>query len=249
MLFFKRLVSPLLEFFVPPPLSSSGPRILVVDDAPANIRLMRLILGEGDYRVLEAASGRQALELIRAEPPDAVLLDVTMPEMSGYEVCAAVRGDPRLATLPVLLVTGLSQPEDWERGVAAGATDFICKPFGRRELLMRLRAALSSADAGNRSALIPALPGNLMLTNLSWNVLGLSAGAVALLGLVRPAVGALNLAGLLDPENFAALGAGAAFSFMMGGRSVTGLPLTVSEPGGLAVMRVISLRDAHESGG
>ena len=234
---------------MPPTPSPLGPRILVVDDAPANIRLMRLILGETNYEVLEATDGREALELIRADPPDAVLLDVTMPGMSGYEVCKAVRGDPRLKTLPVLLVTGLSQPEERARGIAAGATDFICKPFDRRELIARLRAALSSAAAGSRSAEMAALPGTLMLTGLSWNVLGLSVRAVTLLGLVRPSVGALNLADLLDPENFAAVDAGSGFSFMMGGRRVMGVPLTISEPGGVPVMRLISLQDAHEHGG
>lgn len=229
-----------LEDAVTTPLSSSAPRVLVVDDAPANIRLMRLILGD-DYRVLEASSGPQALELIRADPPDAVLLDVTMPEMSGYEVCSALRREPGLETLPVLMVTGLALPEERALGIAAGATDFICKPFDRRELLARLRAGLWAATVRQRSAEIVAIPGSVMLTCLNWSVLGLSSGAVALLGLVRPSVGALNLAELLEPENLAAAGAGARFSFLMGGRRVTGVPSTILEPGGEAVMRVISL--------
>jgi CheY-like chemotaxis protein len=81
--------------------------ILVVDDTPLNVKLLADLLGTKGYRTVTAASGPEALEKLAAEAPDLVLLDVMMPGMSGYEVCAAIRTDPAHAMLPVVLVTAL----------------------------------------------------------------------------------------------------------------------------------------------
>lgn len=226
---------------MPETISSSGPRVLVVDDVPVNIKLMRAILTAAGYRVLEATSGAMALELMHSEKPDAMLLDVSMPGMTGYEVCETVRRDPEFRGLAVIMVTGLSLPEDRARGFQAGATDFITKPFDRRELLTRLRASMVMAE-GAESALLDHLPGAVVLTDLAWNIFGISSSAAVLLNLSRPAVGAFPFGELLDGQALAAARSGGEFHFEMDGRELCGLQQTVREPGGIEVMRVISLR-------
>lgn len=223
------------------PVSSSGPRVLVVDDAPVNLKLMRAILTAAGYSVLEATSGPQALELMHSEKPLAMLLDVSMPIMTGYEVCEAVRRDPEFRSLPVLMVTGLSLPEERERGLEAGATEFITKPFDRRELLARLRASLIVA-AGAKSALMENLFGALVLTDVAWNIFGISSEAAQLLNLRDPAVGAFSLGELLDAKTLDAARSGSEFHFTMSGRHLVGLQHTIREPGGGELIRVISIR-------
>ena len=228
------------------PVSSSGPRVLVVDDAPVNLKLMRAILTAAGYRVLEASSGVQALELMHGEKPQAMLLDVSMPGMTGYEVCEAVRRDPEFKALPVLMVTGLSLPEERARGMQAGATEFITKPFDRRELLTRLRASLIVAE-GAKSALMENLPGALVLADLAWNIFGMSRAASELLNVPNPAVGAFALGELLDAKTLATARTGAEFQFTVTGRHLAGLQHTIRETGGGDLIRVIRLR-AKEPG-
>lgn len=215
--------------------------MLVVDDAPVNVKLMRAILTAAGYSVLEATNGSMALELMREEKPHAMLLDVSMPGMTGYEVCEAVRRDPTFKSLPVLMVTGLSLPEERARGLAVGANEFITKPFDRRELLTRLRASLVVAN-GAQSALLEHLPGALVLADLAWNIVGMSRAAAELLNVSHPAVGAFALGELLDAKTLAAARAGHEFHFAVTGRPLKGLQHTVREPGGGELIRVISLK-------
>jgi CheY-like chemotaxis protein len=223
------------------PVSSSGPRVLVVDDAPVNLKLMRAILTAAGYRVLEATSGVMALEMMHGEKPQAMLLDVSMPGMTGYEVCEAVRRDPEFKSLPVLMVTGLSLPEERARGMQAGANEFITKPFDRRELLTRLRASLVVAE-GATSALMEHLPGAVVLADLAWNIIGMSRAATELLNVPNPAVGAFALGELLDAKTLATARSGAEFHFTITGRRLVGLQHTIREPGGGELIRVISLK-------
>ncbi len=216
-------------------------RVLVVDDVPVNVKLLKTILAGAGYGVLEATSGAMALEVLQREKPDAMLLDVSMPGMTGYEVCETVRRDPLFGALPVLMVTGLSLPEERARGFNAGATEFITKPFDRRELLARLRASLVMSE-GEESALCHHLPGTVVMTSCAWKILALSIQAAALLSLPRPPVGVFSFDQLLDPANLAAAESGAEFRFQMNGRALVGLQRAVTEPGGVEVMRVISLR-------
>ncbi|WP_303900843.1 response regulator [Thiohalomonas denitrificans] len=161
-----------------------GEKILVVDDAPQNVKLLRLILKDAGYRVVEAFSGREAMDKLRAEIPAAMILDVRMPGMSGYEVCRAVRSDPEFATLPVIMVTALSMPEERIKGIESGATDFITKPFDKKELLARLRSSLSLVKAESRGSL-DFLEGMVVLTDPAWRILGISSAAADALGLVE----------------------------------------------------------------
>jgi class 3 adenylate cyclase len=122
-------------------MSAPG-RILVVDDTPQNVRLLADLLGVKGYAVSTASSGREALARVAAEPPDLILLDVVMPEMSGYEVCRTLRENPATALLPVVLVTALDPGPERIKGLEAGADDFLTKPIHQAELLARVRSLL-----------------------------------------------------------------------------------------------------------
>ena len=114
-------------------------RILVVDDLPANVRLLEAILAPAGYSVLSASSGPEALELVTAHLPDLVLLDVQMAGMNGYEVCRRIRENETTALLPVVMVTS-HDSEARIDGIRAGADDFVTKPLDQQELLLRVRS-------------------------------------------------------------------------------------------------------------
>jgi len=118
------------------------PLILAVDDEASNLQLLRQIL-QDHYRLRFAKDGPRALELVREEAPDLILLDVMMPGMSGYEVCAALKADPRTASIPVIFVTALTDTDDEVEGFEAGAVDYITKPVSPPIVRARVRTHLS----------------------------------------------------------------------------------------------------------
>ncbi|GAD62123.1 response regulator [Aquipseudomonas alcaligenes] len=118
------------------------PQLLVVDDEPANLQVLRHILQE-DYRLLFAKDGAKALELAAREKPELILLDVMMPGMTGYEVCAQLKATPATSTIPVIFVTALADVEDEAQGFVVGAVDYITKPVSPAIVKARVRTHLS----------------------------------------------------------------------------------------------------------
>lgn len=118
------------------------PAVLIVDDAPESIDVLRGVLG-GEYQVKAAIHGALGLELARAAPPDLILLDVMMPEMDGFEVCARLKADPLTATIPVIFVTTLADAGSEGRGLEAGAVDYLTKPYVPALVRSRVKSHLA----------------------------------------------------------------------------------------------------------
>jgi len=114
-------------------------KILVVDDAPQVRRVMRTSLTASGYTVYEARNGEEALECLRATPPDLILLDVNMPKMDGLAACREIRST---SAVPIIMLTVRDSERDKVAALDAGADDYVVKPFGMPELLARIRAAL-----------------------------------------------------------------------------------------------------------
>jgi len=112
-----------------------NPKLLVVDDIGPLRKLVRYTVGYGRYDVHEAANGTEGLDKARAIVPDVMILDVMMPDMSGFQVCAEVKRDPRLSAVFVVLLSARDQPADIEEGKRAGADAYVVKPFDPQKLL------------------------------------------------------------------------------------------------------------------
>ncbi|GER81968.1 DNA-binding response regulator [Thermogemmatispora aurantia] len=120
-------------------------KILVVDDEEVLVEAIAYSLEQEGYQVLTALDGRAALELARRERPQLIILDIMLPEIDGLEVCRQLRREPATATTPIMLLTARGEEIDRVVGLEVGADDYVTKPFGRRELLARVRALLRRA--------------------------------------------------------------------------------------------------------
>ena len=118
---------------------------MVVDDTPANLHLLTGLLQSRGYRVRPVPSGELALQSIRREPPQLVLLDINMPGMNGYELCERLKNDPQLASVPVIFISALSDTVDKVKGFSLGAVDYITKPFQFEEVESRVSTHLELA--------------------------------------------------------------------------------------------------------
>ena len=116
-------------------------RVLIVDDEPGNIKILSNVLA-GDYALSVATSGAQALKVAQVQLPDIVLLDMVMPEMDGIDVCQALKASENTRDIPVIFVTSMSDSMNEERGLDAGAVDYISKPYHQLEFLRKVREML-----------------------------------------------------------------------------------------------------------
>lgn len=131
-----------------------GDRILVVDDEPDIIALVAYHLARAGYRVSTASTGMEALQAAREEQPALVVLDLMLPELSGFEVLERMRGDRLLSEIPVLMLTARREEPDRVQGLSLGADDYLVKPFSPQELVLRVRNILrrtraSASERGN----------------------------------------------------------------------------------------------------
>ena len=122
-------------------------KILVVDDVQSNVLLLKALLGREGFGIVYAMNGTEALEKVKSEHPDLILLDVMMPDMDGFEVAGHLKVEPEQAEIPIIFLTALNDSASVVKGFQLGANDFISKPFRREELLIRVEHQLSLVDA------------------------------------------------------------------------------------------------------
>ena len=142
-------------------------RVLVVEDEKDVRELLRLNLKMGGFDVLEAQNGAEGLAIAKAELPSVVILDLMMPEMSGMEVCRALRRNPATSRIPILMLTAKSTEGDKVAGLEVGADDYVTKPFSPRELLLRVRAVARRQPDQGVSKPAPVKAGGIELDRSS----------------------------------------------------------------------------------
>jgi adenylate cyclase len=126
------------------------PRILIVDDNEHNRAILAARLGAHGYATAKACDGVEALEMVRSEAPDLILLDVSMPRMDGLEACRRLRSDPNVGFVPIILVTARSDSKDVVAGLEAGADEYLAKPIDQQALVARVRSMLRIKDLHDR---------------------------------------------------------------------------------------------------
>ncbi|MDY7021371.1 MAG: diguanylate cyclase [Cyanobacteriota bacterium] len=119
------------------------PSILIVDDTPNNLRFLSSMLLEHGYEVRKAINGEMALRSVKTELPDLILLDVLMPDMSGYEVCHALKAEPKTRDIPIIFLSALNDEKDKVMAFDVGAVDYVTKPIQFREVLARVKIHLT----------------------------------------------------------------------------------------------------------
>lgn len=128
-------------------INPSEYKILIVDDVMSNVLLLKVLLTNEKFAIATASNGRQALEQVEKENPDLVLLDVMMPDMSGFEVAQHLKSNPNTADIPIIFLTALNSTADIVKGFQVGANDFTSKPFNKEELIIRVTHQISLVAA------------------------------------------------------------------------------------------------------
>ncbi|MBA7692565.1 Alkaline phosphatase synthesis transcriptional regulatory protein PhoP [subsurface metagenome] len=118
-------------------------KILIADDHPQAVELVRVTLEGGDYKIVNTSNGEETLKKARLEKPDLILLDVVMPKIDGFEVCRKLKKDPQTQEIPILMLTAKAQQVDKEKGKQVGARDYITKPFSPSALLVKIEEVLA----------------------------------------------------------------------------------------------------------
>ncbi|WP_294593933.1 response regulator [uncultured Bacteroides sp.] len=128
-------------------INPSEYKILIVDDVMSNVLLLKVLLTNEKFAIATASNGRQALEQVDKENPDLILLDVMMPDLSGFEVAQKLKANPQTAEIPIIFLTALNSTADIVKGFQVGANDFISKPFNKEELITRVYHQISLVAA------------------------------------------------------------------------------------------------------
>src|SRR5947207_7241858 len=138
-------------------------RILIIDDAPANIQTLSTILKERGYNINIATNGQQGLELLERIRPDLILLDIMMPEMDGFETCRRIKALTAWQEIPIIFLTAKTETADIVRGFELGAVDYVAKPSKAHELLSRVNTHLTLAylHRENERLLLNVLPASI----------------------------------------------------------------------------------------
>jgi len=123
-------------------MNTDKPKILCVDDEQVNLKLLNALLAPNNFEVIQAENGQQALERLKEQKIDIILLDVMMPEINGFEICRMIKEDPSIQNIPVVLVTALADRDSKLKGLKIGANDFITKPVDGSELIVRVKNLL-----------------------------------------------------------------------------------------------------------
>ena len=135
-------------------------KILIIDDTAFMVKLISGVLEQEKFQIMTAFSGEEALELMKKERPDLILLDVVMPNMSGYDVLKVLRDDLRYNLIPIIMLTGQSEEEEKLKGLELGADDYIVKPFNPRELQARVKNTLVRLERSRHANPLTGLRGN-----------------------------------------------------------------------------------------
>jgi two-component system alkaline phosphatase synthesis response regulator PhoP len=118
-------------------------RVLIIEDEPHIVLSLEYLLERGGYETATATDGERGLAMVRELRPDVVLLDLMLPRLNGYQVCQAIRSDPALARIPVIILSAKGQEVEVLKGLSLGAAQYITKPFGNAEILEAVRAVLA----------------------------------------------------------------------------------------------------------
>lgn len=128
-------------------INPSEYKILIVDDVMSNVLLLKVLLTNEKFNIVTASNGNQALDQVKKENPDLILLDVMMPDMSGFEVSQKLKADPEATHIPIIFLTALNSTADIVKGFQVGGNDFISKPFNKEELIIRVSHQISLVAA------------------------------------------------------------------------------------------------------
>ncbi len=128
-------------------INRSDYKILIVDDVMSNVLLLKILLNNEKFQVCTANGGNACIEQAKKEHPDLILLDVMMPDISGFDTAVIMKKDPELADIPIIFLTALNTPADLVHGFQVGASDFLTKPFNKEELVMRVTQQISLVAA------------------------------------------------------------------------------------------------------
>ncbi len=194
--------------------------ILVVDDTPENLRLLTRILTNKGYKVRPAPTGTHALTTAAKETPDLVLLDIMMPDASGYEICRQLKAEQKTRDVPVIFLSALNETQDKIEGFAAGGVDYITKPFFEQEVLARVETHLRShrlqqqlQDEALRFKSLAEAAFEGILIHTDNRVLDLNPAAATLFGRSEPDLVGTSLTQLFPPEIQEQINSGAPLPF------------------------------------